>query len=42
MKKIYFVRGIDNLNPFHQLTFTCSKSTMETVEKGVKHFQRQL
>ena len=26
-------------NEYTQLTFTCSKSTIETIEKGVKYVQ---
>ena len=32
---------IVNLRHVTQLTFTCSKSTIETLEKGVKYVQSQ-
>ena len=34
-----FIVGLDWVSGLTQLRFTCSKSTIETLEKGVKHVQ---
>ena len=39
MKTVIFVLRYDLVSISTQLTFTCSKSTVEILEKGVKYVQ---
>ena len=38
-KNDFFIEFEQNLRKLFQLTFTCSNSTIETLEKGVKYVQ---